>query len=181
MSNIRAAHFARLLLHLLNRGEALIAALCLMGVTGLLIADVFSRQILGQSILGAPQIAVLLAAVAAFLGYGIATGAGTHLRPNLLDWVFPKNWDATIGRLAQLISAIAFFSLGIAAITFVMASYQWGDRVEVFYIYLWPFQSVIPYALFSCALRHAICFAFPDLTPHERMAGTERNQEMPER
>ena len=127
----------------------------------------------GLRILGAPKVAVLLAAMAAFLGYGVATASGTHLRPNLLDWVFPKRHDHRVNRLSDLVAAAAFFYFGWHAVEFVQSTYKWGDRAEVIYIYLWPIQTVIPYALISCGLRHLVYSIWPSLRPVPRTEGLE--------
>lgn len=156
-----------------NAVEAGVAATAFGCATLLLIADVLSREITNQSILGAPQVAVMFSVVASFLGFGIATAKGTHLRPQVLDGLFPAAWSRNVDRASDLTAAAAFFFFGAYAVVFVMESYEFGDRAAVLYVPLWPLQSVIAYALIACGVRHVIYAAWPDLRPRPTMEGAD--------
>lgn len=129
---------------------------------GLLLADVFSREIWSQSIWGAQNIAVFGAIVAGILGLTIAVGNNAHLRPEFTDRLLPYAW---VDRAADLVSALIFAALCFYAVQFVMESIDFDDRAEVIYIPLWPIQMVFPYAFATAALRHIYFFFDPSLKP----------------
>ena len=55
--------------------------------------------------------------------------------------------------------------MGVIASQYLFDTYTNGDRAAVLYWQLWPIQLTLPYAFYSCALRH-LAFAYrPDLKP----------------
>ncbi len=156
---------ARQFLKVLYRIESFVAALAYVLVAGLLIGDVLGREFTGQGIFGASKMAVYAAIVAGFLGLGLATAAGAHLRPAFLDAVFPDHLDRQVWRAADIVSTVIYVLLAWIAFKFVLTTRESGDRAAVLYWTLWPLQCVIPYAFVSCAVRHAIFSWHPALRP----------------
>jgi len=68
------------------------------GVAGLLLADVLSREFLGEAIWGAQKIAVFGAIIAGFLGLVLSTASNSHLRPQFADGWFPRAWSPGVRR-----------------------------------------------------------------------------------
>lgn len=151
------------LLRLWSLFDAAAAAVALLSAVLVLMADVAARELMGQAILGAPQIATLITACAAFFGFSIATTQQTHLRPTMLDHAIPGRFDPFTTRLSDLVTSAAYAFFGWHAVVFVLASQQWGDRAAVLHIPLWPIQSVIPYVLWSAAARHGLWAIWPAL------------------
>lgn len=146
----------------LLRFEGMVAVAAYVVTCGLLLADVFSREIMSQSIWGAQKIAVFGAIVAGILGLTIAVGNNAHLRANFADQVLPFAW---VDRVGDLVSCALFAALCWYAIGFVGESIEFKDKAEVINISLWPIQLVFPYAFATASLRHLIFFVNPGLKP----------------
>ena len=145
--------------------EGLIAVAAYTVTCGLLLADVFARELLSQAVWGAQKMAVFGAIVAGILGLTIAVGNNAHLRANFADNILPFKW---VDRIGDLISAVLFAGLCWYSFVFVSESIQFKDKAEVINIPLWPVQLVFPYAFGTAALRHLIFFLRPDLRPEPK-------------
>ncbi len=130
-----------------------------------LIADVLSREFLGTGIFGAPRVGVYGMIAVAFLGIGVASHTGSHLRPRFTDALSPKSWDPILERLGDAIFAL--FCLGMAAITVSVAqvSYDFREVSPVLMWPIWPFQGIIAAAFGIGVVRHSIYALYPELRP----------------
>ncbi len=150
------------LLALLARVEGFVAVTAYAVTCGLLLADVFSREVYAQSIWGAQKFAVFGTIIAGILGMSIAVGNNAHLRATFADRVLPWPW---IERLGDLISAAIFATLAWYAADFVAEAIKFSDRAEVVNIPLWYFEVVFPYAFGSAGLRHLVFALQPAAKP----------------
>jgi len=148
--------------------EAGLATAAYAGVAGLLLADVLSREILGEAIWGAQKIAVFGAIIAGFLGLVLSTASNSHLRPQFADGWFPRAWSPGVDRVGDAFSGMLYIGFAIVAVGYVEESIVARERAAVLYTPLWPIQIVLPYAFFSSALRHLSFAAFPGLKPAAR-------------
>jgi TRAP-type C4-dicarboxylate transport system permease small subunit len=145
--------------------ESLLAALAYVIVTALLLGEIGAREIFGTSIWGSQKMAVFAAIFAAFLGLVLATAENAHLRPQFADRWIPERYGDLVNRIGDLVSAALFGAMGVIASQYLFDTYTNGDRAAVLYWQLWPIQLILPYAFYSCALRH-LAFAYrPDLKP----------------
>jgi TRAP-type C4-dicarboxylate transport system permease small subunit len=142
-----------LLLRILMRIEAAVAALAYAATTMLLLADVVAREVFSQALWGAQQSAILLSILAGMIGLTLATGRQAHFRPEFADAVLPFNW---VNRAGDGISAVLFAGFAYYAAEFVLESREFSDRVPIINVMLWPLQIVVPYAMASSAIKHAI-------------------------
>lgn len=152
----------------LLRLEGLIAVIAYAVTCGLLLADVFAREFLSQSIWGAQKIAVFGAIVAGILGLTIAVGNNAHLRANFADKILPWLW---VDRVGDLVSGLLFMGLCYYAIIFVGESIEFEDKAEVIGIPLWPIQLVFPYAFGTAGFRHLTFFLIPGVKPEHAGEG----------
>lgn len=162
---------AQIFLVWLRRLEATVAVVGISLCGALLIADVVFRELLGHGIPWAQRVAVYCATIAAMLGFGLAIQSGEHLRPKMLDNVFPQAARPTVMRLGSLLSAAICFFLAYHAWFFVYASYLSGYRGVAIDVAVWPMQIILPYAFASAALRYLIYAMLPVLTPVESGEG----------
>lgn len=151
--------------------EAGLATVAYMAVAGLLLADVLSREIVGEAIWGAQKIAVFGAIIAGFLGMVLSTASNSHLRPQFADGWLPRAWSPGIGRAGDLFSGLLYVGFAIVAVGYVEESIVNKERAGVLYTPLWPIQMVLPYAFFSSAIRHFSFAAYPGLKPEARPEG----------
>lgn len=147
------------LLRILMRIEAVVAALAYAATTLLLLADVVAREVFSQALWGAQQSAILLSILAGMIGLTLATGRQAHFRPEFADSVLRFNG---VNRVGDLISAVLFAGFAYYATEFVIESRDFSDRVPIINIMLWPLQIVVPYAMASSAIKHAVFALKPD-------------------
>jgi TRAP-type C4-dicarboxylate transport system permease small subunit len=148
------------LLRILMRIEAVVAALAYATTTLLLLADVVAREVFSQALWGAQQSAILLSILAGMIGLTLATGRQAHFRPEFADSVLRFNG---VNRVGDLISAVLFAGFAYYATEFVIESRDFSDRVPIINIMLWPLQIVVPYAMASSAIKHAVFALKPDV------------------
>ncbi len=156
-----------LLLRFLMKAEAIVAAAAYAATTLLLLADVVAREFFSQSLWGAQQTAILCSILAGMIGLTLATGRGAHFRPEFADGVLRFK---AIDRIGDLISAVLFAVIAYYAVEFVLESRDFGDRVPVVNLMLWPVQIVVPYAMISSAIKHAIFALSPQAKDELRTA-----------
>ena len=145
--------------------EAAVASLAFASVAALILFDVLGRELFNRGLFGAQKYAVYATVVAGFLGLVLATASGRHLKAEVARPLTPPDWEPVVERLSDLVSAALFIVLGIVALTYVSETFAADERAAVLYIPIWPMQIVLPYAFFSCALRHVLFAAFPALRP----------------
>lgn len=155
-------HATSSFLRAINLIEGAVASIAYTIVAALLIGDVLGREFLGTGIFGAQKMAVFAAIVAGFLGLALATAANAQLRPTFLDHLLK---GPMVDRVGDGVSAVFYLFLAYVAAVFIAQSMEFKDRAAVLYWLLWPIQLIIPYALTSTALRHAIFALWPDLKP----------------
>ena len=148
-------------LQVLYRLEAGVTVVAYIATTLSLLADVLGREILGQGVWGAPRFAVYAAIIAGFLGMSLAAADGRHVRPQFLDFLIPPPFDPYMNRLADILSAFLYGSLGVLAWGFVSVSLENGDTAPVLDWTLWPIQLVLPYTFFSVSFRYLMNAAWP--------------------
>jgi TRAP-type C4-dicarboxylate transport system permease small subunit len=152
-------------LRLLFRIEAILAVTAYSSLALTILGDVVAREVFTTPILGTQRFAVYMAMIAGFLGIGLATADGAHIRPRLSDGWFSGWTEVLVARLSYALSALVFAVTGYFSFEFWSVGYEMGDTAPVLDWPLWPIQLVIPYAFFSNAWRFALFAAFPALAP----------------
>jgi TRAP-type C4-dicarboxylate transport system permease small subunit len=145
--------------------ESVVAAIAYVIVTALLLGEIVAREVFLTAIWGSQKMAVFAAIIAAFLGLVLATADNVHLRPQFADRWIPQQFSGVADRLGDFISAAIFAAMGITASAYLYDTYANGDRAAVLYWPLWPIQLILPYAFYSCALRHLAFAIRPGLKP----------------
>ncbi|GHB17461.1 hypothetical protein GCM10007094_01170 [Pseudovibrio japonicus] len=157
--------------HLLYRVEATLAATAYVIVVLAMLIDIIGREFFDLSLMHSSKVALFSAIVAGMLGLGLATSSGTHIRPRITDHLLPEGWKIPLQRLGDAISAGVFLFAGYISFELVRSSYEIGFLVPVVDWPLWWFQSIMPYAFCSNALRHVSFALSPALKPAEKDAG----------
>jgi TRAP-type C4-dicarboxylate transport system permease small subunit len=145
--------------------------LCLAAFTVLatvMFADVAMRELSGNGIPWAGQAAVFANLIVALFGLGLATAAGSHLRPRFADNWLPQRYHPLLQRGADLVSAAALLLFAVIALQLVLETRQLAETATVLRIPLWPLQALIPLAFSSAALRYLAYSIQPALAPGNR-------------
>ncbi len=157
--------------HLLYRFEATVAATAYVIVVLVMLIDIIGREFFDLSLMHSSKIALFSAIIAGMLGLGLATSSGTHIRPRVTDHLLPQVLQIPLQRLGDVLSAGLFLYAGYISFGLVRSSYEIGFLVPVVDWPLWWFQSIMPYAFCSNALRHASFALSPALKPVEEDVG----------
>jgi len=134
--------------------ESLLAVLAYSITAGILIVDVVARNVFQTAWLGTTSIAILCSVIAGFLGLSLATANRSHLRIEALDAFIGPPYRALADKAGHFLSACVFAGLAWFAFQFVRESARWGDLANDLKWPLWLFQTVIPWAFASTAIRH---------------------------
>ncbi len=145
--------------------EVLVAGLFYGLAAGILVIDVVSREIFGQSIWGAQRMAVLLANGAALIGIGVAVGLGRHIRPPLLDFIVKDSYLPYVQRIGHFISSLVCFIGAYYASLLVLSNKQMGFTAVPLDLQIWVAQTALIYGLASSGMRYLIFMLRPALAP----------------
>jgi C4-dicarboxylate transporter DctQ subunit len=164
-------HLVEKTINALNRAESVFAAIGLILVAATLLADVAGRELFGSGIYWAPRTASYATTLAGMIAFSVVVSSGGHLRPKLLDEIFPDSWDLTINRIADIISAAICAFLAWHGAMFVHSTFVIGTRAIALEIPVWYIQLVLPYVFTSAALRYVAYAVYPELRPDQKSLG----------
>ncbi len=163
--------------------ESAVAVVAFTLVAGALILDVMGRELyaafdsIGMNsfaeaylggVFGAQRFAVHATQIAGMLGFSIVVGTGGHLRPTVIDKLFPERFDAHVNRVADLISATICAGLAWMCWDFMLSTRSMNEISMVFQIEIWPFQLILAYVFASAAARYLCFVAVPSCRPATR-------------
>ncbi|NQU65080.1 MAG: TRAP transporter small permease [SAR324 cluster bacterium] len=148
--------------------EAFVAAFAYGLLAIAVFSDVVLREILSTAVLGTQRFAVYTSIIAGFLGVCLAAAGGMHMRPRVADNWLPAAWNPGINRASNLVTSFIFAVAGYFAVLFWHTGFEMGDTAPVLDWPLWPIQIIVPYALFSTALRYLLFVIFPALNPESK-------------
>lgn len=162
-----APGWAKRLLSSLFATESAVIITAFVLIAMLLISDVALRQVAGTFIHGAQRVSVYAMILIGFLGIGLATAQGRHLRPRFADRLVPAQLTHIATRLGDAVMAIVWLGFAWLGLRFVVEAREFQDMARVIEIPLWPLYLVVPYAFASTALRHALFARYPALRPED--------------
>lgn len=155
----------RRILEILLRLETWVAGAFYAIAAAILFADVVSREIFNQSIWGGQRMAVLLANGSALVGISVAVALNRHIRPNVLDHVFPARMQRLVTRAGHVVSAGVLFVGAYFAVLLVMDNRAMGFTTPPLDLQIWIPQLALPYGLAAAGARYLAFAAYPDLQP----------------
>ena len=153
------------LLGALRRAEQVGTALAFLVMVLVLGWDILGREVLGGGKIWATPVAVYANVFIAFIGIGVASAGGAHLRPRFFDGLAPKPLNATFDRFTDI--GFALFSVGAAWLCckLVGESMALQETDPVLQWQVWPFQIILVAAFGIAVLRHALYAAWPATRP----------------
>lgn len=147
--------------------ERVLCALGFVVLVVVLFADVLSREATASGIHWASQIGVWANVLVVMAGFGLASGAGAHLRPRFADGWLPTAWEPALQTLQHLLMALFCLAIGGVAASVVTGSFRLGEVELTLFLPVWPVQALLPLAFLGGAVRHAIYAWAPELRPAE--------------
>jgi TRAP-type C4-dicarboxylate transport system permease small subunit len=145
--------------------EQLTTTLAFLVMVLVLGADILGRELLGSGKIWATPIAVYANVFISFIGIGIASASGQHLRPKFMDRLAPRQFDAGLDRLTD--AGFALFCSGASLLCYRMLqqSIDLQETDPVLQWQVWPFQGFLLAAFALASLRHSIYAVWPVLRP----------------
>jgi C4-dicarboxylate transporter DctQ subunit len=152
-------------LQAMARFERGLCAAAFVVLASVLFLDVLLRELLGNGLPWARQVGVYSNIVVALLGIGLASQAGTHLRPRFADAWLPARFDSVITVLQHAVTSLFFLGFAAIALHLVFETYQLKEISTVLRTPVWPVQALLPLAFLLGALRHGAYAYDPSLSP----------------
>lgn len=162
-----APGWAKKLLSGLFAVESAVTITAFVLIALLLLLDVTLREFAGTSVHGAQRVSVYAMILIGFLGIGLASAQGRHLRPRFADGLIPDRLTHIATRLGDAAMTIVWMGFVWLGLRFVNEAWEFRDMARVIEIPLWPLYLVVPYAFASTALRHALFACYPALRPED--------------
>ncbi len=128
-------------------------------------ADVVSREVGGTGLHWARQVGVYANLLVILFGIGLASAAGTHLRPRFADHWLPERWSGALDRIQEGIMALFCTGFAVVATGVVADGYVLGERSAVLGTLIWPLQAILPLVFGLAAFRHGAYALYPTLRP----------------
>ena len=149
----------------IERVERVVTFGCFLVLIAVVFADVVSRESVGTGLHWARQVGVYANLIVIMFGLGLASAAGTHLRPRFADHWLPASWSGALDRLQD--AGMALFCAGFAAVAIgiVYQGFMLGERSAVLGIVTWPVQAVMPLVFVVATFRHGAYALYPELRP----------------
>ncbi len=153
------------LLHLLAWCERAATAAAFALMVAVLAWDIAGRELLGGGKLWATPVAVYANVFIAFVGIGVASSHGAHLRPRFLDKLAPAGWHGALDRAGD--AGFALFGAAAAVLCWqvLKESIELAETDPVLQWPVWPFQAILVAAFGIVVLRHGLYAAWPALRP----------------
>jgi TRAP-type C4-dicarboxylate transport system permease small subunit len=127
--------------------------------------DILGRELLGGGKIWATPVAVYANVFIAFVGMGVASAAGSHLRPRVLDRFAPRAADALFDRFTDAGFALFAAGAGVLCWRVLRESVQLEETDPVTQWPVWPFQGFLVAAFAIVVLRHTVYAVWPALRP----------------
>jgi TRAP-type C4-dicarboxylate transport system permease small subunit len=156
---------ARTLLSGLLRLEQWGCALAFAVLVGVLGIDILGREVFGGGKIWATPIAVYANVFMAFVGMGIASAGGAHLRPKFFDQAVPRAWDAVFNRFTDIGFALFAAAACVLCWKLVRETMALAETDAVLQWQVWPFQWFLIVAFAFAVIRHACYATWPSLRP----------------
>lgn len=146
----------------LTKIESFIAGVFIALLSAFVIFDVLSRELFNIGHPWAQKSAVYLMIWAGFLGAALVAQKASHLRPEIGDKLWGEKRKIIFVRIQNLFIILFCTVFLHASFSYVLESYEFGDKSVVLRISLWILQLVIPYTFLSILLRSFYFFVFPE-------------------
>lgn len=149
----------------IGRVERMVTFSCFMVLIAVVFADVVTRELVGTGLHWARQVGVYANLFVIMFGIGLASAAGTHIRPRFADQWLPASWSDALDRLQDGFMALFCAGFAVVATGIVYDGFVLSERSAVLGIVIWPFQAVLPLVFMVATFRHGAYALYPVLRP----------------
>lgn len=135
--------------------EELLLASCLGLMIFMVLFQIILRNFFSTGIVGGDILVRHMLLWVGFLGAGLATRGGVHIRIDIASKVLNQKGIQIAQVITDIFSVIISALLVYASFTFVMLAYESGEKLLFMEIPIWFMESIIPAGFFIMALRFA--------------------------
>ena len=156
---------AQITLRLVLRFEQACTSVAFLVMVLVLGWDILNREVLGSGKIWATPIAIYANVFLSFIGIGIASATGSHLRPKFFDKLVPQPLQSFWDRLTDF--GFALFCAGASVLCWQMMqeSIALQETDPVLQWQIWPFQLFMMLAFVLAVFRHWMYSIWPSLRP----------------
>jgi TRAP-type C4-dicarboxylate transport system permease small subunit len=162
-----ATRRAEKVLRVLHLSEQALCVTAFALLVVIIFADVLSRELTGAGLYWATQSGVWANVVVVMAGFGLASSNGAHLRPRFADRWLPESWSGLLATAQHAVMSLFCAAAAWLAAMVVAGSFRLGVVSLDLFVPIWPVQLMLPLALATAALRHAIYARVPATRPQE--------------
>jgi len=137
------------------RVEEILLACALSAMVLLVLIQIILRNFFSVGIMGGSEIVRHLVLWVAFLGAGLATRDGKHIKIELARHILPMQTRRIFSAITCMFSVIICSLLVYASINFVYMDYSSGGTIAFLNTPVWILQVIIPIGYTAVALRFA--------------------------
>ena len=135
--------------------ERTLLAVSILVMTGLVVGNVISRNVLGVSWPYTEEIGSLMLILVTFGGLGYAARHRRHIAMSALHDLLPVRWRRALERVIAAVSAVTMLVMAYLGARYVVQIYGSGDSSDVLGLPMFLPLSVIPLGFLLASARYA--------------------------
>lgn len=141
--------------NVLAGAEKCLVACCLGGMVLLVLIQIFLRNFFNSGIIGGDSIVKHLVLWVGFLGAGLATREGRHIRIDVASKIFPDRVKPYLQLIVDVFSVVVCAILVYASYQFVAIEYEGRGTIPFYDIPVWLMEVIIPVGFLIITSRFA--------------------------
>jgi len=135
--------------------EGYFLSACLAMMVIMVLLQIFLRNFFSSGIAGGDAIVRHMLLWVGFLGAGLATRGGMHIRVDIASKILSQKGMKVARVFTDLFSVIVGCFLVYASFSFVNLEYQSADKLLFMHLPIWAMESIIPIGFLIITLRFA--------------------------
>ncbi len=135
--------------------EEFLLSACLGLMVFMVLLQIILRNFFSSGIVGGDAVVRHMLLWVGFLGAGLATRKGTHIRIDIASKVLNQKGTEVTRVLTDIFSVIVSSLLVYASYNFVKLEYETADKLLFMHLPLWFMESIIPIGFLIITLRFA--------------------------
>ncbi len=141
---------------ILRRIEQWVLAWSILGITVLLVTNVFCRSLLGFSLAFAEELSQFLIVAVTFVGLSHAAGCGRHIRMTAFYDQVPERWRRHLMIVISGTTSLLLLAVAVYAVRYMGTVYFLETRSPVLEVPLFWVYMIVPLGLVLGAVQYGL-------------------------
>jgi C4-dicarboxylate transporter, DctQ subunit len=141
---------------ILRRIEQWVLAWSILGITVLLVTNVFCRSLLGFSLAFAEEVSQFLIVAVTFVGLSHAAGCGRHIRMTAFYDQVPEHWRRRLMIVISSTTSLLLLVVAAYSLRYVHTVYFLETRSPVLQVPLFWVYAIVPLGLVLAAAQYGL-------------------------